>query len=52
MSILNPYNLKVNLISDTYLLDYRQLTGDEIEVIANVNDIQEFNTSNVYISVF
>lgn len=39
MSVLNPYNLKVNLLTETFLLDYRQLTGDNIEVIASVNEI-------------
>ena len=39
MALLNPYNLKVSLLSDTYLLDYRQLTRDNIEVISSVSNL-------------
>lgn len=39
MAILNPYNLKVSLLGDTYLLDYRQLTRDNIEVISSVSNL-------------
>lgn len=40
MPVLNPYNLKINpFYTNTYLLDYRQLTGDNVELIGSVTNL-------------